>query len=78
MAHGDALNALQHDDGLWTHAVEEILRLRSPVQIISRQVIAEAEFHGKTLKPGQQVFCMLGSANHDPDFFPDPERFDIR
>ena len=33
---------------------------------------------GKRLKPGDQVFCTLGAANHDPAVFPDPERFDLR
>lgn len=78
MTHRDALNALRGDTGLWPGAVDEILRFRSPIQMISRQVVEEVTFGGKTLKPGQQVLCMLGSANHDPEVFPDPERFDIR
>ena len=78
MSEGEALQALRADPALWANAVEEILRLRSPVQIISRLVVEEVEFRGKTMKPGQQVFCVLGSANHDPQVFSNPERFDIR
>lgn len=78
MSHREALNTLRADAGLWENAIEEILRLRSPIQMISRLVVQEATFCGRTLEPGQQVFCVLGSANHDPEVFPDPERFDIR
>ena len=35
------------------------------------------ELHGQTLKPGELVLPMLGSANRDPRQFPDADRFDI-
>ena len=40
--------------------------------------LAEVELGGKRILPGHQVFCVLGAANHDPDVFSEPERFDIR
>jgi cytochrome P450 len=78
LQHPDVLEQLRADEGLWDRAVLEILRYRSPIQMISRQVVEEVELGGKRMKPGDQVFCMLGAANHDPAVFPDPERFDLR
>lgn len=78
LQHPEVLEQLRADVGLWDNAVLEILRYRSPIQMISRQVVAEVELGGKQMKPGEQVFCMLGAANHDPAVFPDPERFDLR
>jgi cytochrome P450 len=37
----------------------------------------DVELHGQTVRAGQLVLAMIGSANHDPAQFPDPERFDI-
>ncbi|HAB16659.1 MAG TPA: hypothetical protein DCE44_09440, partial [Verrucomicrobiales bacterium] len=78
LKHPESLNALRQDSSLWENAVDEILRYRSPIQIISRLVVEEVNLGGKTQRPGQQLFCVLGAANHDPEVFPDPEEFDIR
>ncbi|MBN8248637.1 MAG: cytochrome P450 [Verrucomicrobia bacterium] len=78
LAHPEAREALRQEPDLWRNAVDEILRVRSPVQIISREVAQPLTLGGRDLKAGQQVFCVLGAANHDPEVFPDPERFDIR
>lgn len=32
---------------------------------------------GVPIGAGQQVICLLGSANRDPEHFDDPDRFDI-
>lgn len=68
---------LSADPKLWENAIHEILRCRSSVQLISRLAVADVTFGGKTIRAGHQVFCLLGSANHDPEVFPEPERFDI-
>ena len=33
--------------------------------------------HGQTIPAGKLVLAMIGSANHDPQHFEDPERFDV-
>jgi cytochrome P450 len=59
-------------------AVEEVLRYESPIQMIGRTAIENVEIHGVTIGQGQPVALMLGSANRDPEQFPDADRFDIR
>ncbi|MGO9928702.1 MAG: cytochrome P450 [Mycobacterium sp.] len=62
---------------LWPNAVEEILRLDSPVQLTARVALKDVEAAGMQIKPGELVVIYLAAANRDPSVFPDPHRFDI-
>ena len=59
-------------------AVEEFLRYESPNQRIVRIVKEDIELEGRSIKRGQQVMFLLGSANRDSDQFPHPDCLDIR
>jgi cytochrome P450 len=59
-------------------AIEEVLRYRSPVQMMYRRVAADVDLDGKPLQAGQMVMAQIGSANRDEAQFPDADRFDIR
>jgi cytochrome P450 family 142 subfamily A polypeptide 1 len=58
-------------------AVEEFIRYVTPVHNMCRVANRDYEIGGQTIKAGQQVVLMYGSANRDPKYFTDPERFDI-
>jgi len=58
-------------------AVEELLRMVSPVQRLDRYAREDLDVRGKRIRRGDSVRIMLGAANHDPAEFPDPERLDI-
>jgi cytochrome P450 len=57
---------------------EETLRFESPVMAVSRRTTQEVEVSGGRIPANVTVTLLLGSANHDPRKFPDPERFDPR
>jgi cytochrome P450 len=73
----DQLARLRDAPDLMTGAVEELLRYDSPVQITFRFVFEEIELRGKTIRPGEWVGFVLGSANRDPAVYPDPDRLDV-
>ena len=52
--------------------IEEVLRLRSPVQNIIRTVKVQTELHGQTMRVGDTVEVFMGSANLDEAQFEDP------
>jgi len=58
-------------------AVEEMLRLVSPVHTFSRTVTRDTTLRGKALREGQKVLLVYPSANRDDEVFPEPDRFDI-
>ena len=73
----DDWQALCDDPELIPGALEEVIRWNSP-QIGWRRITTEATtLGGVDIPEGTQVFLNLGSANHDPEKFDDPERFDI-
>ncbi|MDT7708293.1 MAG: hypothetical protein QOG20_3900 [Pseudonocardiales bacterium] len=76
-SHPDQLAVLREDPSLWPNAVDEILRLDSPVQRTGRMARRHTVAAGEPVKAGQAVVVMLGGANRDPDVFTDPERFDV-
>ena len=71
------VDTLSRRPELWPNAVEEILRLDSPVQLTARVALHDVEVAGMQLKRGELVVVYLAAANRDPAVFPDPHRFDI-
>ncbi|WP_437906470.1 cytochrome P450 [Sorangium sp. So ce327] len=58
-------------------AIEEVLRHRSPLQMVFRETRRAVEVHGQVIPAGKLVLPVIGSANRDPHQFHDPGRFDI-
>lgn len=77
-AHPDQRRLLAADPSLWPQAVDEILRIDSPVQRTGRRALHDTTVHGAPIAAGELVLLILGAANRDPKVFPDPHTFDIR
>jgi pimeloyl-[acyl-carrier protein] synthase len=58
-------------------AVEELLRIESPVQHTARIAPADMRLGGKSIQKGARVVAVLAAANRDPNRFPDPDRLDL-
>jgi cytochrome P450 family 142 subfamily A polypeptide 1 len=65
------------DPSLLKPAIEEMLRLTTPVVSFSRTVTRDTELRGKQLEQGQKILLCYPSANLDPDEFEDPLAFRI-
>ena len=59
-------------------AIEEVLRYRSPVQLMYRHAVSDVQMGEHTIRAGQMVMAQIGSANRDEDQFPNADTFDIR
>jgi cytochrome P450 len=70
---------LRADPGLIPDAVDELLRLTSPVQGLARTVTTDVEIEGTIIPAGRKVMLLYGSANRDPrEFGAGAERLDVR
>ncbi len=58
-------------------AVEEFLRFDSPLQYFERTAITECEIGGISIKQGQKIVSLLGSANRDKTVFAKADEFDV-
>jgi cytochrome P450 len=65
-------------EGLAPTAVEEIVRVASPVTFMRRTATGDVSVSGHDFTEGDKVVLFYGAANRDPRAFDDPERFDIR
>ena len=59
-------------------ALEEMLRFDSPLHLFERTATADTQIGSITVKAGEKVGAMLGSANRDEDVFVDAQTFDIK
>ncbi|GAA0897943.1 methyl-branched lipid omega-hydroxylase Cyp124 [Virgisporangium ochraceum] len=64
-------------DGRLPGAVEEVVRLTSPVIYMRRKLTRDFELNGHGYREGDKVVLFYCSANVDETVFPDPYRFDI-
>ena len=73
----DQLRLLQNEPDHITTAVEEFLRVESPLQIGNRLAGEDIELKDQVLPKGTYIHTSIAGANRDPDQFPEPDRFDI-
>lgn len=76
--HPEQRRLLVDDPGLVPDAVEELLRLASPVQGLARTTTREVTLHGRTVPAGSRVLLLYAAANRDPrELGPDAEELDV-
>ncbi len=74
--HPEEKDRLQADPSLIPSAVEEMLRMATPVMHFRRTATKDTEVRGVEIKEGQKVLLWYISGNRDDEVFPDPDRFD--
>lgn len=77
--HPEQRELLVADPGLLPDAVEEFLRLTSPVQGLARTTTREVRLHDVTVPAGRKVLLCYAAANRDPrKYGPDADELDVR
>jgi cytochrome P450 len=78
LRHPEQLAALRADTSLIPTAVEELLRYDGPIKTLIRYVNTEYEIGDQVIAPGERIYLINASANHDPSVFVNPDELDIR
>jgi cytochrome P450 len=65
------------DNSLMARAVEESLRFNTSAQRFKRVLTRDVELHGQTMRAGDAVALLYGSANRDHRKFPNPDIYDL-
>ncbi|HEX8081907.1 MAG TPA: cytochrome P450 [Jatrophihabitans sp.] len=58
-------------------AVEELIRFDSPLQLFERTAISDTPIGDVTVRAGEKIAALLGSANRDPAVFDQPDQLDV-
>jgi cytochrome P450 len=76
--HPDQRQLLVDDPELIRDAIEELLRMTSPVQGLTRTTTRDVTIGDTTIPAGHKVLLLYASANHDDrQFGPDAEELDV-
>jgi cytochrome P450 len=75
--HPDQRARIAEDPSLAARAVEETLRYDGPAQGLLRATTTDVTIEGVTIPARSLVVPLLGSANRDPNRWPEPDRFDL-
>ncbi|MEJ6710461.1 MAG: cytochrome P450/oxidoreductase [Amylibacter sp.] len=75
--HPDQWDLIRQDASLIPNAVEEAVRMATPIRAFTRYAIEDSDIAGHTIPAGKRVIVMYASANRDPRKFADPDRFDV-
>jgi cytochrome P450 len=78
LGHPDQLEALRGDPELVPNAIEELIRFDGPVErSLNRWAATDVELGGHTIRRGESVIVILGSADRDPTRFEQPDVLDV-
>lgn len=77
MENPDQLAMLRADPTLIPNAIEEFLRMDSPVQFLGRVATTDIDLGGHKIAKGDMVLPVLAAANRDPDAYSAPNTLDV-
>lgn len=75
--HPEQWDLIRQDPSLIPNAVEEAVRMATPIRAFTRYAIEDSIIAGHTIPAGKRVIVIYASANRDADKFPDPDRYDV-
>ena len=75
--HPDQWDLIRQDASLIPNAVEEAVRMATPIRAFTRYAIKDSNIAGYTIPAGKRVIVIYASANRDERKFTDPDRFDV-
>lgn len=75
--HPEQWDLVRRDPSWIPRAIQEALRLESPIRAFSRFAAQDYDAGGTVIPAGDRVLILYGSANRDERRYPDPDRFDI-
>ena len=71
------LQKVRQDRTLLKPAIEELLRYVNPVQMVNRYAAEKLEIAGQEIPRGAHLILVLGAANHDPTYVPNPQELNL-
>ncbi|QFT76497.1 cytochrome P450 [Erythrobacter sp. THAF29] len=74
----DQRKVFEEDPGVIPNAVQEMLRMQTPLAHMRRTCTEDTEVFGKQIKKGDKVVLWYLAANHEESVFPDPHKLDLR
>ena len=77
LAQPDQLESVRADRSLIPQAIEEALRLETPLLNITRLATRDTEIGGVAVPQGSTIMLMLAAANREETRYEEPDRFDI-
>lgn len=75
--HPDQWERLRGEPALIPHAINEVIRLESPIRAFSRFTLRDHVEGGIEIPAGSRVLMLYACANRDDGHYPDADRFDI-
>ena len=76
--HPEQWDLVRQDPALIPNAINEALRLESPIRGFTRYLAADTKIGEAVIPAGNRVLLLYASANRDERKWQDPERFDVR
>lgn len=73
----DQWDLLRSDPRLIPSAIDEVVRIESPIRHFSRVLTRDVDLDGVTMRQGQRVLVIYASANRDERQWENPEQFNI-
>lgn len=74
----DQWQALRESPNLIANAINEAVRIESPIRGFTRFAVQDYHVDGALIPAGDRVLILYASANRDERRWKDPERFDVR
>ncbi|TDC74469.1 cytochrome P450 [Streptomyces hainanensis] len=75
--HPEQWRAVREDPALIPNALNEVIRLETPIRALARTVTRDRELSGTVLPAGSRALIVYASANRDERHWDEPETFDV-